>query len=93
MSAEARSVIRVFGVDWCRDCRRAKAVLNKEGIEYDYIDLESNPYASDIAQEISGSQRIPVVTYPDGSHQSEPGMGDIRAKLAELGLIPSPSAR
>ncbi|WP_245554965.1 hypothetical protein [Nesterenkonia alba] len=42
---------------------------------------------ADVARDISGRTNIPVVLYPDSSHQVEPGNADVEAKLRELKLI------
>ena len=81
------SPIKMFGAEWCRDCRRTKKQLDELGIEYDYIDLVADPSAADVAEEISGRKNIPVVVYPDASHQVEPSNADVEAKLRELSLI------
>jgi len=79
--------IKMFGADWCRDCRRTKAQLDELGVAYEYIDLEQDPAAADVAKEISGRTNIPVVVYPDASHHVEPTNADVEAKLRELSLI------
>lgn len=79
--------IRMFGADWCRDCRRTKAQLDELGIDYEYVDLEADPAAADVAKEISGRTQIPVVVYPDASHHVEPTNDDVEKKLRELSLI------
>jgi len=81
------SQIRMFGADWCRDCRRTKAQLDELGVSYEYIDLEADPTAADVAKEISGRTQIPVVVYPDSSHHVEPSNADVESKLKELSLI------
>ncbi|MBE1514125.1 glutaredoxin domain-containing protein [Nesterenkonia halotolerans] len=78
------SQIRMFGAQWCRDCRRTKAQLDELELDYEYIDLEADPAAAKVAEEISGRTRIPVVLYPDGSHQVEPSNADVEAKVREL---------
>lgn len=83
----ASSQIRMFGADWCRDCRRTKAQLDELGVSYEYIDLEADPTAADVAKEISGRTQIPVVVYPDSSHHVEPTNADVETKLKELSLI------
>ena len=77
----------MFGADWCRDCRRTKAQLDELGGAYEYIDLEADPAAADVARDISGRTNIPVVVYPDASHHVEPSNADVDAKLRELALI------
>ncbi|GAA1137513.1 glutaredoxin domain-containing protein [Nesterenkonia lutea] len=78
------SQIRMFGAQWCGDCRRTKAQLDELGLAYEYIDLEHDPAAAKVAQEISGRTRIPVLLYPDGTHQVEPSNADVEAKVREL---------
>jgi glutaredoxin-like protein len=77
----------MFGAQWCIDCRRTKKQLDELGISYEYVDLEADPAAADIAREISGRTQIPVVVYPDSSHHVEPSNADVEAKLRELALI------
>lgn len=81
------ATLTMFGADWCRDCRRTKAQLDRLGVDYEYIDLEVDPAAADIAREISGRTNIPVVVYPDATHHVEPADIDVEAKLRELSLI------
>ncbi len=86
MTTEQTS-LTVFGADWCRDCRRTKAQLDSLGVAYEYVDLEADPGAADVAKEISGRTNIPVVVYPDATHHVEPSNADVEAKLRELALI------
>ncbi len=83
----ANDTITMFGAEWCRDCRRTKAQLDGLGIDYQYIDLEAEPSAADVAKDISGRTNIPVVVYPDGSHHVEPSNADVDSKLKALGLV------
>lgn len=80
------TTLTVFGADWCRDCIRTKRQLDELGVAYEYIDLVADPTRADEAQEISGRTNIPVVVFPDGSHQVEPTNDETAAKLQELGL-------
>lgn len=75
--------ITMYGADWCRDCRRSKALLDDRGIEYDYIDLEAVVDGADRAKAISGRTQIPVVVFPDGAHFTEPTDAELAAKLDE----------
>ncbi len=81
------STSTMFGAEWCRDCRRTTAQLDDLGVEYTYVDLESDPAAAEVAREISGRTNIPVVVYPDATHHVEPSNDDVAAKLRELALI------
>ncbi|GAB2549333.1 glutaredoxin domain-containing protein [Leucobacter ruminantium] len=77
----------IFGADWCRDCRRAKLVFDRAGAAYRYVDLVQEPEAAAVAKDISGRTNIPVILYPDRSHQVEPSNADMLRKIEELGLV------
>lgn len=77
----------MYGADWCRDCRRSKALLDGLGVTYAYIDIENTEGAADAARAVSGRINIPVVVFPDGSHLVEPSDRALRGKLEELALV------
>ena len=79
--------ITLFGADWCGDCIRSKAVLDARSIDYNYVDLIATPEQADAAQAISGRTSIPVITFPDGSHQVEPSNAELESKLRSLGML------
>lgn len=81
------STLTMFGAEWCGDCRRTKKQLDELGVAYEYVDLEAQPEAAEIAREISGRTNIPVVVYPYSSHHVEPSNADVETKLRELALI------
>lgn len=76
--------VTMFGADWCRDCRRSKALLDGLGVDYDYVDTEAIEDAADRARAISGRMNIPVIVFPDGSHLVEPTDPELRDKLATV---------
>lgn len=73
--------ITMFGADWCGDCRRARALLDRVGADYDYIDLVAQPEQAERAEEISGRKNIPVIVFPDGTHLVEPSNDELIVKL------------
>jgi mycoredoxin len=75
--------ITMYGASWCGDCRRSKALLDRRGVAYDYVDLEVIPDAADRAMAISGRTRIPVIVFPDGTHFTEPTNDELYTKLDE----------
>ena len=81
------SQITMYGADWCSDCRRSKALLDANAIDYTYVDVELSAEAADAARSISGRTNIPVIVFPDGSHQVEPSNADLEAKLREVGAL------
>jgi len=79
--------VTMLGADWCRDCRRSKALLDGLGIDYDYVDVEADLSAADRAEAISGRKNIPVVALPDGKHFVEPSDAELRGELEASGLV------
>ncbi|ADP38182.1 mycoredoxin [Gardnerella vaginalis] len=79
--------IDVYGADWCGDCIRAKAALNKFNAAFTWHNIESEEGAEQKAIDISGQKHIPVVTFSDGSFMVEPTATQIKEKLEELGQI------
>jgi glutaredoxin len=76
------SEIKVYGADWCRDCRRTKLYLMKNDIAHAWVDIEANPDEIATVMRYNGGRRsIPVVVFPDGSHLTEPSDAAMDAKL------------
>jgi glutaredoxin len=92
-TADAAAGTLIFGADWCGDCRRAKLVFDRAGAPYTYVDLIQDPAAADVARDISGRTNIPVILYPDRSHQVEPSNADMLRKIEELRLVPGAEPR
>ena len=76
--------ITMYGAAWCGDCRRSKALLDRRGVDYEYVDLEVVIEGAERARPISGRTNIPVVVSPDGSHFTEPTDAELGAKLDAL---------
>ena len=80
--------IKMYGAEWCGDCRRSKRFLDSNNVSYDYVDVEADPSASDKVIEINGGQRsIPVILFPDGTHLTEPSDNDLKAKLESIKIL------
>ena len=74
--------LTVIGANWCPDCRRTKAFLADQRISYDWIDLDADPSATALVEELNaGSRIIPTVIFPDGTHLAEPGNDELADKL------------
>jgi glutaredoxin-like protein len=76
--------ITMYGAEWCGDCRRSKKLLDGLGVDYEYVDLEADAAAADVARSISGRTNIPVIVFPDGTHFVEPSDAELRDKVEGL---------
>lgn len=80
--------IKMYGAEWCGDCRRSKRFLDENQVSYEYIDVEADTSASEKVIEINGGMRsIPVILFPDGTHLTEPSDNALKEKLESLKLL------
>ncbi|HEU4355797.1 MAG TPA: FAD-dependent oxidoreductase [Actinomycetota bacterium] len=75
-------LIRVYGASWCPDCRRAKRFLSDQRVPFEWHDIQVEPDGIAVVQERNaGSNTIPTIVFPDGSHLSEPTNEELAEKL------------
>lgn len=74
--------LTVYGADWCPDVKRSRALLDREGVEYSYVDVEADPDAERRVRELQdGARRIPTIVFDDGSFLVEPSDDELSARL------------
>lgn len=81
------SEVIFYGADWCSDCRRSKALLNAEGVEFELRDVEHNDAYTAESLAISGRTSIPVIKFADGEFLVEPSDALLREELQKRNLI------
>jgi len=75
----------MYSTPWCGYCHRLKSQLDREGIEYDVVDIEQDPSAADLVMSVNGgNQTVPTLVYADGTAQTNPSLAQVKAKLADL---------
>ena len=56
----------MYGADWCPDCRRSKAYLADNKINFQYIDIDENEWAIPVIEQINqGKRKIPTILIND----------------------------
>ena len=79
--------IKVYGTKWCPDCFRAKQVLERHKIPFDWINIEDDEQAMEYVQQVNGGYRsVPTIVFPDGSVLVEPKNAELEKKLAGIKL-------
>jgi mycoredoxin len=77
------SAITMYTTPWCGYCHRLKGQLDREGIAYDIVDIEAEPGAAQVVEQVNnGNQTVPTLVFDDGSALTNPSMVQIKAKLA-----------
>ena len=78
----ANAAIKVYGADWCGDCRRAKSFLEEHGIPFEWIDVQDDPEAREVVERLNDGKRIiPTIIFQDGSILVEPSNSQLARKL------------
>jgi thioredoxin reductase (NADPH) len=74
--------IRMYGANWCPDCRRAKTFFGEQRVHYEYINVDDNPAAMQEVERINqGMRSIPTIIFPDGSVLVEPSNQELATQL------------
>jgi len=77
--------IKVYGTTWCPDCVRAKGVLAKHSIQYDWIDISNDEKARVYVERVNqGNRSVPTIVFLDGSVLVEPSNAELEKKLTSL---------
>ncbi|AWV98462.1 FAD-dependent oxidoreductase [Arcticibacterium luteifluviistationis] len=50
--------IKMFGAEWCPDCRRTKTFLEQNQIDFEYVNVDLNQEASQLVEKINNGKRI-----------------------------------
>ncbi|MCG9793463.1 FAD-dependent oxidoreductase [Flavobacterium algicola] len=75
-----QGTVKLYGADWCPDCRRAKRFLQDNQINFEFIDVENTEGASDYVMEVNKGKRIIPTILVNGTPYSNPD----NTKLTEL---------
>tara|TARA_B100000035_G_scaffold96868_1_gene82185 strand:+ start:253 stop:501 length:249 start_codon:yes stop_codon:yes gene_type:complete len=80
--------IDFYTTDWCGDCVRSKALLNKLGLDFNEINVDLNEDANEYIKSLQVNQRrIPTIVFKDESFLVEPSDVELENKLKELNYI------
>lgn len=82
MTSEKNPEIIVYGTKWCGDTRRARAMLDKFNVPYQWIDIDTDPEAAHFVEQTNrGFRSVPTIIFPDGSILVEPNASQLAIKL------------
>jgi mycoredoxin len=74
--------LTVYGADWCPDVKRSRALLDREGVEYSYVDVEADADAEQRVRALQGGERrIPTIVWDDGTFLVEPSDAELGERL------------
>ncbi|MDQ3167265.1 MAG: glutaredoxin family protein [Chloroflexota bacterium] len=78
----------VHGATWCGDTKRSRALLDRLGIAYTFIDIDKDEAAGQwVERHNGGSRSIPVIVIPGGETLTEPSNEDLEKALQSAGMV------
>lgn len=76
----------MYSTPWCGYCFRLKGQLDREGIPFELVDIEQDPSAAQVVEEVNaGNQTVPTLVFADGTAMTNPSLVEVKDKLATLG--------
>ena len=67
--------LTIYSTSWCGVCVRLKRGLEREGIDFDEINIEEDPAAEAFVLETNqGTATVPTVVLPDGGVLTNPAL-------------------
>ncbi|HSN12882.1 MAG TPA: mycoredoxin [Propionibacteriaceae bacterium] len=77
--------LTMFTTTWCGYCRRLKSQLDRTGIDYTEVDIETDPEGAELVEHAnSGNRTVPTLLFDDGSTLTNPSVRDVEKRLASL---------
>lgn len=76
--------IVMYSVDWCPDCKRAKAFFEHNQIQHLTVNVDHDTRGADFVKEVNhGSRSVPTIIFPDGTIMIEPSNLQLEEKFSQ----------
>ena len=81
----APAAVTMYTTVWCGYCVRLKKMMQREGIEFAEVNIETDEGAADLVMRANGGNRtVPTLVFADGSALTNPSIDQVKAQLAGL---------
>jgi mycoredoxin len=75
--------LTVYSTSWCGYCHRLTKQLDREGVDYTYVDIEQDPEAAEFVMGVNGgNQTVPTVVFDDGTALTNPSLQTVLLRLS-----------
>ena len=72
----------IYSTQWCGYCHRLTRQLDREGVAYEYVDIEDDPEAAAFVMGVNGGNRtVPTVLFEDGTALTNPSLAQVLSRL------------
>ena len=59
--------LTMYSTTWCGYCHRLKRALEREGIAFAEVDIDTDPAAADLVRSVNGGNAtVPTLIFTDG---------------------------
>ena len=90
----AATDVTMYSTVWCGYCARLKAQMAREGITFVEIDIEADPQAAALVEDVNhGNQTVPDAAVPRRHLATNPSIGQVKERSAARSRRPAPSPR
>jgi len=74
--------VTMYSTTWCGYCRRLKTLLDREGIGYTEVNIETDEASARFVEQANGgNQTVPTLLFPDGSVATNPTLDQVKERL------------
>lgn len=79
------AAVTMYSTTWCGYCLRLKRLMQREGIQYAEVDIDTDAQAAELVMRANGGNRtVPTLLFADGTALTNPTLDEVKAQLAQL---------
>ncbi|WP_433613686.1 mycoredoxin [Dactylosporangium sp. CA-139114] len=79
-------MLTMYSTTWCGYCHRLKTQMDREGIQYEVVDIERDPEAAKFVETVNGgNQTVPTLRFDDGTSMTNPTIVQVKKHLETVG--------
>ena len=80
---ENGKIIKFYGTIWCPASRRAKNLLIKKNIKFEWVNIDKDAPGREFVKKVNnGNRSVPTIVFPDGEILVEPSMRELDNKIS-----------
>ncbi|MEP6599623.1 MAG: mycoredoxin, partial [Actinomycetota bacterium] len=78
-------MLRIYTTTWCGYCTRLKTGLDRAGIAFAEVNIETDQDAADLVMTVNGgNQTVPTVVFSDGTALTNPTVDEVKTQLVAV---------
>jgi mycoredoxin len=75
-------MLTMYSTPWCGHCNRLKGGLEREGVEFQVIDIEQDAAAADYVMSVNGGNAtVPTIVLANGTTLTNPQLPELLEAL------------